>query len=154
MRQRHPRHAAVVIALILSQGCALSLSQRPAHTVAPIGVQVSTAVEAAQDVIIGLADAGLIPHDQARKAVKATVDIGYAGRKLVAALRTLDSAQSAVIQARATGEVTALLDVINGLLFDAVAPFTDAGVRAQVAGLLREINTLLLAIAGAVVRVP
>ena len=156
------RRAALVVAtltalltiLSLSAGCSLSAGARPAHAIAPIGVQVLAATEAAQDTIIALGQAGRIPPEQERLALKATVAIGHAGKRLAVALRTMDAAQSAVEHARATGEVSALLDVINGLVFDAMAPFTDVSVRTQVAGLLKEVNTLLLTIAGAIARTP
>jgi len=144
--------ALLLVVAFCSSGCAV-LTKRPAHVVAPLGVQVLSAVEAAQDVIIALGRAGTIPPDQERLALTATVKIGYAGRRLATALRTLDSAQSELIKAQATGEVSAVLDVINGLIFDALTPFTDAMVRAQIAVLLREINALIIAISGAIVRV-
>ena len=95
---------------------------------------------------------GRIPPDQERAALQATVKIGHAGKRLASALRTMDRAQSAIEKAAAGGEVSALLDTINGLIFDALAPFTDSTVRAQVAGLLKEVNALLLTIAGAIAR--
>jgi len=152
MRPAARRVSAVLVLLTLQSGCALTLARRPAHAIAPLGVQVLTAVDAAQDVIIALGQAGTIPPAQERAALKATVAIGYAGKKLASALRTMDAAQSALEQAQASGEVGALLDVINGLIFEALAPFTDTTVRAQVAGLLKEVNALLLAIAGAIAR--
>lgn len=140
------------LAVLLAQGCAVSLQRRPAQVVAPIGVQLMSAVEAAVDVVIGLGKAGTIPPDQERRALEAAGKIGHAGKRLASALRTLDGAQDAVIKAQSAGEVSALLDVLNGLVFDMIAPFTDASVRVQVAGLLREVNALLLAISGAIVR--
>jgi hypothetical protein len=142
----------LIFALLVSSGCTLALTRRPAQIVAPLGVQVLTAVEAAQSAIIRLGRDGLIPPEQERPAIEATVKIGHAGKRLAVALRAIDNAQTAVARAQATGEVSALLEALSGLLWEVLAPITDGSVRGQVTALLREVSGLLLTISGAIVR--
>jgi HAMP domain-containing protein len=141
-----------LVALLLTSGCSLALRSRPAHVIAPLGVQILATVEQTQETIIRLTDAGTIPVEEGRKAVRGTVAILHAGKRLAAALRVLDSAQSALEKARASGEVTAVLDVINGLIFDVLGSFSGGSVQAQIGALLKEINALVIQIAAVAVR--
>lgn len=141
---------SLAVILVLVSGCAAHT--RPAQSFVPVGVQLVATVGSVRETVLALGKSGLISPDQERKAVESITKAEGTCKQLVVTLQALDQAQTALEQTKVIVELTTLLHILNELVFEILAPFSDVTVRLQIAGLLREVNALMLTLSGAVLK--
>lgn len=103
-------------------------------------------VEEAQKALISLTEQGAVEKEAAVEVMKSFKEVGQAGQQLTGVLRAIDSLTAGAERDAKLAEVREILLKISSLLQSSLVPIGNQEARAQIAGLITQVNQTLLTI--------